>query len=273
MPPVSVFDFAEYKAFIKAWIAVRPGKGRGEKSRMAESIRCHSAYVSQVLEGSAQLSPEQAISLGEHMGLGAQESRFLLLLVQRERAGSKPLKKHFELQIQEILEARTLLRNRIEATKAIEAKDQATYYSSYLYGSVHMAISLPGFQTKQALQQWLKVPLARVSEVLAFLCEVGLAIEEGGRFRPGQASIYLPENSPLVGQHHGNWRGQALRSLDAPHLQDLHYSSVATLSEKDLPKIRAVLVKAIEETRAVIRASSEEDTVFSYGIDLFRVGG
>jgi uncharacterized protein (TIGR02147 family) len=270
MKTVSVFDFGEYKAFIKAWIAERPLRGRGEKARIAKAMRCHSAYVSQVLERSAQLSLEQAAALAEYMGLGEQEGRFLLLLVQSARAGSKQLRKLFDRQIQEVLEARTLLRNRMEESKTIEAKDQATYYSSYLYAAVHMAISLPGFQTKQELASWLTVPQTRIAEVLTFLAQVGLAIEEGGRYRPGQASIYLPENSPLISKHHGNWRNRAVHSMDVPQLHDLHYSSVATLNSKDLPKIRAILVKAIEEVRAVIRASTDEDTVFCYDLDLFR---
>jgi hypothetical protein len=217
------------------------------------------------------LSLEQASDLSEYMGLGAQEARFFLLLLQRERAGTKLLKKHFEMQIQEILEARTLLRNRLGASQTLEAKEQATYYSSWLYAAAHMAISLPHFQTRDALAKKLGIPLSRTAEILAFLTSVGLAIEEGGRFQPGTASIYLPENSPLVSKHHGNWRMQALCSMDDPHLHDLHYSSVATLNQKDLPKVRAILVKAIEEIRVVIKSSTEEDTVFCYNLDSFRV--
>ncbi len=271
MKAISVFEFDAYKAFIKAWIASRPGHGRGEKSKIAAAVRCHSAYISQVLEHSAQLSLEQASDLAEYMGLGAQEARFFLLLIQRDRAGTKALRKHFEAPIQEILKARTLLRNRLGASQTLKESDQATYYSSWLYAAAHMAISLPLFQTREALAKRLGIPQSRAAEVLAFLAHVGLAIEEGGRFRPGTASIYLPENSPLVSKHHGNWRLQALRSMDDPHMHDIHYSSVATLNQKDLPKVRAVLVKAIEEIRAVIKASTEEDIVFCYDLDAFRV--
>lgn len=268
---VSVFEFDDYKSFIKAWIAARPGRGRGEKSKIAAAVRCHSAYISQVLERSAHLSLEQGSDLSEYMGIGVQETRFFLLLLQRERAGTKLLKKHFEAQIQEILEARTLLRNRLGSSQTLEAKDQTTYYSSWLYAAAHMAVSLPHFQTRDALAKKLGVPPSRVAEILTFLTAVGLAVEEGGRFRPGTASIYLPENSPLVSKHHGNWRLQALRSMDSPHLHDIHYSSVATLNQRDLPKVRAILVKAIEEIRTIIKASTDEDIVFSYGLDAFRV--
>ena len=271
MKVLSVFEFDAYKAFIKAWIAARPARGRGEKSKIARALHCHSAYISQVLEGSAHLSLEQISALAEYMGLGVQEIRFLLLLLQRERAGTKLLKKHFEQEIQEIQEARTLLRHRLGISPTIEAKDQATYYSSWLYAAAHMAISLPQFQNRDALAKKLGIAVARAVEILAFLTSVGLAIEEGGRFRPGTASIYLPENSSLVSKHHGNWRMLALRSMDDPHLHDLHYSSVATVNQKDLPKVRAILVNAIEEIRAVIKSSTEEDTVFSFGLDSFRL--
>ena len=49
----SVFEFRDYKAYLKAWIQRRPSKGRGEKSRMATHLRCHNTYLTQVLEGDA----------------------------------------------------------------------------------------------------------------------------------------------------------------------------------------------------------------------------
>lgn len=271
MKALSVFEFSDSKAFLKAWIAGRPRRGHGEKSKIAAALGCHSAYVSQVLEHDAQFSFEQGAALTEYVGLGKEEARFYLLLLQRERAGTRSLKNFVTAQIDEILTARTLLRNRLEKQKILSAEAQATYYSSWHYAAAHVAVSIPAFSTRNTLAKALGIGASRAGEVLAFLTEQSLVIEEGGRYRSGTASLYLPENSPLVSKHHANWRFQAMRALDEPAPFELHYSSVATLRAEDLPKARAILVKAIEEVRHLVRTGTEEDTVFCYGLDLFRV--
>jgi hypothetical protein len=43
---------------------------------------------------------------------------------------------------------------------------------------------------------------------------------------------------------------------------------VIGISKADVPRLREVLVKAIEEARSIVKSSMDE-TVFSYTIDLF----
>ena len=65
-------------------------------------------------------------------------------------------------------------------------------------------------------------------------------------------------------------RLQAIQSFDEPCADELHYSSVGSISKKDLSKVRAILVKAIEEVRQVVSSSGEE-TAFCYNLDLFNL--
>ena len=52
--------------------------------------------------------------------------------------------------------------------------------------------------------------------------------------------------------------------------QDLHFSSIASIRESDLPKVRNIMMKAAEEIGQVVKSSKSEDTLFCYCIDLFR---
>lgn len=266
---VSVFDHHHYRTYLNAWIAAKPSKGRGEKSRFAETIRCHSAYITLVLQGAADLSLEQAALLNDHLGHRLEEAHFFLLLVQHARAGNRPLADHFSVQIKQVLASRLALNNRLEFRKALDSQAQATYYSSWHYGAIHVLLSVPEFRTKERIATHLNLPLAKVAEVLEFLTTVGLAIEGKQGFNIGAATVHLGERSPMIGKHHINWRLRAMDSLDRAKVDDLHYSSVATISRKDLPRVRAVLVKAIEEIRGVVKDSGEEE-LFCYTMDLFR---
>jgi len=269
MKAVSIFEYGDYKSYLRAWINSQPSKGRGKKRQLAQIVKCHSTYVSQILHGSADLSPEQASLLNGFMGHNSQEARFFILLVQRARAGNKSLREHFEIQIQEVLDSRSALRNRLEIKKTIEEKDQATYYSSWLYPTIHMLITMPEFQTRDELSKHLHLPVSKVMEILSFLVAMGLAEEQSGKFVSGRMNIYLGDNSPLISKHHTNWRMRAVQSLDVPRMHDLHYSSLATVNSKDIPAVREILVKAIEQIRAIVKASSPEDALFCYNLDLF----
>ena len=179
------------------------------------------------------------------------------------------LEEYFDQQIKQVLTERLTLKNRLEYRKSLSLQDQATYYSAWYYGAVHVLLSIPGFRTQEKIAFRLNLSVSKVAEILDFLSLVGLAIEEKGRFKIGTTTIHLGEHSPMVAKHHMNWRVRAMESLDRSKSDELHYSSVATIAVKDLPRVRALLVKAIEEVRSVVKDSPEEE-LFCYSLDLFR---
>ena len=63
---------------------------------------------------------------------------------------------------------------------------------------------------------------------------------------------------------------QLVDSRHDPTPEDLHFSSVYSLSREDAGKIRALLLNAIERAEPILRASPEEE-VFGIGVDLFRI--
>src|SRR5690606_9162791 len=136
-------------------------------------------------------------------------------------------------------------------------------------------ISVPGLQTLEALEAFLKLPRERRVEILAFLRDTGLAPEDRGRYQVGLHRLHLGRDSGLIRQHHTNWRIEALKSLDrgkgAQSDQDLHYSAVVSLSEADALRLREHWVRAIEEFNARI-APSKDETVRALVIDFFSLG-
>ena len=270
MVTLSIFDFRDYKLYLKAWLRARAKRGHREKSRIAEVIHCHSGYVSQVIEGSAHFSMEQAALLNQYLSHNTNESRFFLLLVQLARAGNNTLREHFEVELKEILDRHNLLRNRQNFKKTIPQEHQAIYYSAWYYTAIHTLLSIPEFQSREQIAKRLRLKLGKVTDVLEFLVSIGLATDQGGgRFTPGLTGIHIGDNSPFATKHHSNWRIKAIESLDQIDSTELHFSSVGSVSEKDLPRLRAILVKAIEEIRATLKESGDE-TLFCYNLDLFR---
>ena len=84
----ALFEFRDYKAYLRQALERRREHERGSQARLAESLRCQSAYLSMVLRGSADLSIEQADGVNVFLAHSAKESHFFLILVQRARAGT-----------------------------------------------------------------------------------------------------------------------------------------------------------------------------------------
>ncbi|MGE3610452.1 MAG: TIGR02147 family protein [Bacteriovoracaceae bacterium] len=263
----TTFDYKHYKEFLRDSLEAR-GQERGIRSRLAEAVSCHTAYVSQVLNGHAHFSLEQAELITRFLNLNSEETQFFLLLVQYDRAGTPNLKIHFEKQLQEIKNKQLILKDRLEFKRTLSREDQATFYSSWHYGAIHVLVSVPGCHTERGIAEYLNLPLAKVVDVLNFLVSVGLVTKSEGRYSIGTSHIHLEHDSPMISKHHSNWRMKAIQSLDHVKTNDLHYSSVITCSLEDSQKIKTVLIQAIDEVRAIVKPSKDEGG-FVYCLDFF----
>ena len=267
----NVFEYQDYKPYLAEWIHSRPGNGRGEKSRMAERARCQLAYISQILNGPAHFSLEQAEALNPLLEHTEDEGDFFLLLLQRSRAGTPTLRRYFDRKIQNVLNQRLVLKNRLTDQKTLTRENQATYYSHWAYCAIHMGTLVPALRTPRALADYFAIGIEKTVEILEFLESTGLVVKKDGLFHPGNVRIHLESDSPMISKHHTNFRLQAMRALETSTPHELHYSSVVGISKDDLPRVRELLVKTIEDVRAIIK-TSKDDAIYCYNLDLFGLG-
>jgi uncharacterized protein (TIGR02147 family) len=267
-----IFDYRDYKAYVRAMISSQSKGGRGIRMALAKAMGSPVSHISQVLGGSSHFSMEQAEAVNGYFGHTEEEAGFFLLLLQLSRAGTPALKKRLQNQIQQIIEKRLVLKDRLGVKSSITSEDQTTFYSSWLYGAIHVMLSIKKFQSKEAISSYLGISLKRTAEILEFLVSIGLAVQkEPGRFEIGTSRIHLGNDSPMISKFHTNWRMQAVRSLEKENFKnDLHYSSVVTVSDSDVVKIKSILVKNIDEIKSIIRESPEEG-VHCFSIDFFQL--
>src|SRR5687768_11246698 len=95
----TVFDYRDYKKYLNDFIKNQASGGHGYRSKIAEALRCHITYISQVLNKDAHFSLEQADELNSFLGHTKDESHYFLLLVQVARAGTHSLRSKFQEQI------------------------------------------------------------------------------------------------------------------------------------------------------------------------------
>jgi len=267
--PKTVFDYLNYREYLKNALPVK-GPDRGARAKLAGALNCQGAFISLVLGGSSHFSLEHAAKISRFLNHDTEERDYFLLLVHLARAGSKDLETYYREKIQGIQIRRREIKERVDTTTQLSEADQLTYYSSWHFTAIHMCLMVPHLQDKSAIAAALKLPQSRVSSVLNFLLKTGLAKLSGNRYVCGPTRIHLPADSPLVTKHHSNWRLQALQSMDSFHPSSLHYSSVMSLSQEAIEKIRTILLQAIETSEPIIKEAKEE-TVCVLAMDLFEI--
>ncbi len=258
MSDKSLFSFSNYKSYLEAKTGAE-GTRKGVKAAMAKSLSCQPTYISQVLHGKAHLSLEQAEILNGFFSHSKEEGFFFLVLVQKDRAGTKALREFFQEQIEEALRKRLVLTMRLGPKEVLSEVHQATYYSSWIYAAIHIALTIPELRTRESLASYFNLPVRRITEALDFLQLTGLVVVAKNGFEATKAQIRLGNDSKNILKHHTNWRLQAAEALDREQLADLHYSGVVSLSKSDVVKVKSIFLESIKDSQAVVRDSKEEE--------------
>ena len=161
---MTVFEYSDYKAFLKDTIAGLPKKGRGEINRMAEYLGVHPTLISQILNGARDFSAEQIHKLCSYLGLQPLESDFLILLLQHERAGTAEFKKYYKIKIEEVKKASLGIANRLAKHRSLTDYERSIFYSNWIYMAVWLFISVGEGQTVDGVSQRLSITRALAAE-------------------------------------------------------------------------------------------------------------
>ncbi len=137
-----------------------------------------------------------------------------------------------------------------------------------MYAAVHARLMIPPHQTKGSIARALKISPQKVSRILEFLVEKGLAKQEGDHYSVGSLHIHLGNDSAMIVKHHLNWRLQAMQSIEDEQEENLHYSSVLCISKEDAKILKNMCADFLASTRKIIEPSKEEE-LFSLCMDFF----
>lgn len=260
-----IYQYKDYKDYIKDSLY---HQGHGSRIKLAEAMNCQSAYISNVLNQDAHFSQEQAADAAVFFKLDREEEDFFLLLVLHARAGTKRLRSLYDEKIKSVREKRALLSNRISGTDALDEVTEAKYYSRWYYAAIHILVTVPTYKNKEAIGKYLGLPHSVVSEAIEFLLDKGLLSTTPTGYVTGKTRVFLKGDSQNIVQHHENWRMRAIESITLGHKEDVHFSSVYSLSRKDFIHIKEKLLGHLQEVREIVKPSKEEE-VCVLNLDFF----
>lgn len=270
MTEKSIYEFEDYKPYLKHIEQIRSHIQRGFRSRLAEEVGCQNAFVSQVLNTGAHFSLEQALKISKFLRLAEEETKYFLWIVEHARAATRELKAHFKNLLNESREKNLNISTRVRAEVALTSEDQSTYYSQWYFSAIHVLVTIPKFQNLQMIGEALGLSKVVVEKAVLFLVSCGLVIEKNGKLLPGPAQLHLEKNSPNIPKHHSNWRLEAIRSLQDQKSGDVHYSTVSSLSVEDMQTLQAKFVQDIQDYVEKVKHSREE-TLCCFNLDFFKL--
>jgi uncharacterized protein (TIGR02147 family) len=264
-----IWDFTSYRQYLLDRLG-DDGRRTGARKELAEAIPVHTTFISQVLKGKADLSLEQGEAVNQYLGHSPEEGEYFIYLLLKERAGSAQLRKRFEGKIQEMRKERLNISKRLKAESEIAAEDRLKFYSSYLYGAVHVLSSIPAFQRSERMAEALRLSRAQTQEIVDFLLRIGLLHERNGELTPGSKHVHLGSESEMVLRHHNNWRLHTLSNLQFVRAEDVHYSGCMSLSEIDAHKIKEILLASLKSSVDLI-SESKDQVAYVLGIDFYHL--
>lgn len=266
---MKVFEYADYREFLVQTLQRMPRKGYGQLAKIAQALDINPSVVTLVMKGEKHFTLEQAADLAAFLELSELETEFLLALVGHARAGKKNLKAALERKMEKLKAQAESLKDRLPPKAELTEEAKAVFYSHWYYSALRMLSAIDGKQTPEEMARHLGLPKQKARAALDFLLRHGLCVEEGGKIRVGAQSTHLGEKHPLVSRHHANWRERAITSLDRQGEHELFFTSPATIGKSDIPKVRKILMDAIEEAFKVIDPSPCEEAL-CLNIDWFR---
>jgi len=242
---------------------------RGALKKLADTLRVHPSFVSQVLLGKSHLSVDQALLAAEFFHLGPDETEHFLDLLHRDRAATPGARAYFSARIEKRNNERLNLKKRFQEKRALTGEQESLYYEDWATQAIHMLCQLPGKHTTASIARALKLDPARVEAKVKSLEAGGFLEAKDGGWKSLLESFHLGKDSKAVGRLHSNWRLKTLHEIAGGLAGDsVHYTSVMTISETAAKKIRDSILKHLEETRSEISAA-ESKALYHYGLDFF----
>lgn len=266
-----IWNFINYRPYLIEKLGIE-GSRTGLRKKLAEHIKVHTTFVSQVLKGRGDFSLEQAEAINHFLSHTSDEGDYFLLLVMKDRAGTRELKQRFQTKLEAQRQERLNIKKRVEVKQEISAQDRERFYSNIFFGAIHVLCSIPEMRSVDKLTHALKLPREQIQEMVDYLLKLGILSEKNQELIPGSQHIHLGNDSTTILKHHSNWRLHTLQNLRFVQPDNVHYSACLSLSREDAFKIKELLLKELKNNLKIVEKSPEE-IAYVYSFDFYPLLG
>ena len=243
---MNIFEFDDYKVFVRENIKRYPRGGHGQYLKIAQLLAIHTTMVTHIFRGNSDLTPEQGVKLAQYFALAELETDYFVILIQKQRSANPEGRAYFEKHRQTLKTRALKIGERIQVQENLDTKDQAIFYSAWYYSAIRLLTAIHEFKSAEMIAEFINLPLPVVVRAVEFLLRTGLLKEEKGRLVVGETKTFLDRESPFANKHHINWRMKSLEQLDHVPAEDFVFTNSIAISQKDFLRVREELIKFVK---------------------------
>lgn len=267
---MDIFTFKSYKALIASYLKKNAYKGL--ISKIAEACGCDRTYISQVLNGKADLLPDHMARFCDHLNLTELESDYVMNLLLKDRATTAVARQIFENKMQKIKniadELSLKIKNKKDSHEIISEAHKTLYYSNWLFSAVHILTSIESYQTVESIAKKMNCAESAIIQILNSLIEMNMVEKNKDKYVHNGQSMYLKRDAAQIYSLHLQSRLESVkRSYEK---KDLHFTNIFSVSKDDVEKIRNQIIDLIEMQRKTVHDSGSQ-TACVFCCDFFAV--
>lgn len=264
---MDIFRYDNYKDLVNDLLLTKPNQGRGQYKRISEHLNVSSVLISQIFKGPKDISIEQGHKLCDYFNFIELEKKYFVTLISSNRAGTYELRKFYDKELTELKKQAKSIINRVKHKNVLSDEDKATFYSDWKYSGMRLACDLEQIVNISDLSNLFKIDEENIKSILEFLMAKGLVKSNNGNLEIGPSSTHISKSSPMVKNHHRNWRLKALESLDNLEDNEIMYTAPMTTSKDVYQNLNKKILKLIDEFVEEASTAKGED-LYYLNIDL-----
>jgi uncharacterized protein (TIGR02147 family) len=269
---MSLFDFMTSREIVAHKISTSSEK-RGYKTSLAKIMNVTPSFLSQLMSGDAQLSPDHACLLCDLWVLDQRQSEYFIELVNYERATSPALKTRLAAKLEKLRLGWQPIGDHQIKKDDVAIKNFLKYYVSWKPTAVATACNIPEIRTIAAVAKRLNITELEVGEILDLLDEIGLIKRDGDTWlASGEILGRSSEYRELNYLFHQSVRDRAFDDLALNVDPGIHGTLCFGLSRKAYAEIKQMIIAFTQDISNVVIPSPSEEVAF-FAIDFFRING
>lgn len=264
---MDLFTSSDYKAYLSKLVE---GSSWGTISRLADAAGCQRSYFSKVLKGSIHLTTDHASGLCDYLKFSNEEADYFMALVELGRAATPAYRRRIHSKLKMLRDEHENLTMRLKRPAARLGEKEMLYYSAWYYSAIHILVSIPEFQSVEAIAKRLELNTSITLAALELLNSFGFVKQKGKAWIYAGSELHIPNDSPLVQLHHSNWRQRAVTDAQTIQSGSVHFTAVHSVSKEVAETIKTAALEFIENAVRTAGPSASEEMI-CLTVDCFKV--
>ncbi len=255
----NLYKFNNTSSYLKHIAQNQNKPNRGMQSRLAEAAGCSKPHFSLVMKERAFLTPDQAYGVCQYLGLSKMEQKYFELILSHERASNKKYKDYLKQEIKKYKIKATKLIHKTENNNPTElsSEDLFLYYSDWIYSAVHIATSIPHYQSIKKLKSFFHLDSKKINEIIDYLNKIKLIKQDGDSVKISNNNMHLDKESKYYKIFSKQWSDKIHELQKNKNLDDFDYTGCFTCDEDAYEQIREEFDHLFEKIQKIVQKSSE----------------